>query len=223
MKKLIIFDLDETLVYLDFETMNCHDNFLNMLKVDLSKKSEIINEMMIFFKAFNQHFKDKIVTMEETKDFMLSVCPFISKYNLSIDNVIKSLFDATIEATKAILGARETLTYLKEKGYQMVIITNWFEYVQLGKLELTNLLEYFSKIICIDNNYLKPNINVLANILENFQENECVIIGNNYDEDVELGTRIGIDTIWINHKNKSIENNQATYTIIELEELRNIL
>lgn len=221
MKKAIIFDLDDTLVYLDFKTMDCHDDFLNMLNIDLALKKEIISEMMIFFKGFNNYFKDRKVTLDETKEFMMSVCPFIDKYKLVVDEVLRALFDATIGAAKEIEGTKEVLDYLKTKGYKLLILTNWFEYVQIGKLKLTDLYNYFNKIICIDNGYLKPSLNVLNDILKEYKKDECIIIGNNYEEDILLGANNNIDTVWVSQKDD--DDKKATYVINSLKELKKIL
>lgn len=226
MKKAIIFDLDETLVYLDFKTIDCHDDFLYILNIDLNKKEEIINEMMIFFKEFNIYFKDKKANIDETKELLLATCPFINKYKLSIDEVVIALFDATINCTKEYEESIEVLEYLKSKDYDLYILTNWFEYVQIGKLKKTGLYEYFDKVYCIDNRYLKPNPKVLDEVLENYTRKECMIIGDNYDEDILLGIKNDIDTVWINRDYKEKQEDlviRPTYIINSLNELKNIL
>ena len=135
--------------------------------------------------------------------------------------VLIALFDATIGAAKEIDGTKEVLDYLKTKGYDLLILTNWFEYVQIGKLKLTDLYNYFNKIICIDNGYLKPSLNVLNDILKEYKKDECIIIGNNYEEDVLLGANSNIDTVWVSQKDD--DEQKATHAIKSLKELKKIL
>ncbi|MCL2280968.1 HAD family hydrolase [Candidatus Saccharibacteria bacterium] len=224
MKKVIIFDLDNTLVDLDFETMDCHDDFMDLLGLDLSKKTEVISEIMNFFRAFDKHFSGKVVTMRETKNLLRGgVCPFVKKYNLSIDTVIRALFDATIGAAREIDGASEILTYSKNKEYTLIILTNWFKYVQIGKLKLIGLDKFFDEVICVDGNYLKPNVKSLTTILSKFRAEDCVLIGNGYEKDIILGVKAGIDTIWIKSDNIRIKNNLATHNITNIKEIEKIL
>ncbi len=223
MKKLIIFDLDDTLVQLDLEVIDCHDDFLNLLNIDLKNKKEVMSEMVVFFKNFNIHFKDKRVSLEETKELLFNMCPFIKRYQLSVDEVILSLFDATIGGTIEIKGAREILEYLKRKEYEMCILTNWFEYVQVGKLRRTDLHKYFKKVLCVDNRYLKPNSKALNEVLNDNKREDCIIIGNKHDEDVLLGYNNDIDTIWLNKEGIRDTNIKATYVIGNLNELKQIL
>jgi len=222
-KKVVIFDLDNTLVNLDFETTNCHDDFVNMLGLDLLKNTEVIDEMINFFKIFDKHFNNKVVTMRETKDLLRGTCPFIKKYNLSVDVVLRALFDATIRATRKIDGASEVLVYLKNKGYTLIILTNWFEHVQIGKLKLTDLNKFFDQIVCADGNYLKPNVKSLAMILSKFRAEDCVLVGNSYEKDIVLGAKTGIDTIWLRSDNIRIENNLATHSVTNIKEIEKIL
>ena len=119
----------------------------------------------------------------------------------------------------------EILEYLSQKNYSIHILTNGFEKTQWSKLNNSNLSKYFTHVITSEtSNSVKPKkeifeyaLNKTNSILE-----ECIMIGDNPDADIQGAINAGMDTIFVNH----IRTNcllKPTYTIHHLRELESIL
>jgi putative hydrolase of the HAD superfamily len=126
----------------------------------------------------------------------------------------KNLFPYTVEI----------LTYLTGKGYQLHLVTNGFEAIQHNKLGSSNLRNYFVEVITSEaSNSLKPNKEIFEYALKKTGalKEECIMIGDNLDADIQGAMNAGLDTVFVNFFR--IETDlQPTYTIFHLRELENI-
>jgi len=119
----------------------------------------------------------------------------------------------------------EILSYLKNKGYQMHLITNGFESVQFKKIDNSHLTPFFKEVITSEaSNSLKPNKEIFEYALQkaNATLAESIMIGDNESADIQGAINIGMDSIFVNHINAN-PTVPATYTITHLQELENIL
>jgi len=92
----------------------------------------------------------------------------------------------------------ETLTKLKAKGYQMHIITNGFSEVQRNKLFNCGLSGFFTKVFIseeIQSN--KPHRQIFEHALKsaNAKKKRSVMIGDNWETDIEGALKFGMDQI----------------------------
>jgi putative hydrolase of the HAD superfamily len=119
----------------------------------------------------------------------------------------------------------EILSYLKNKGYQMHLITNGFEKVQYNKLEKSNISSFFIEVITSEgSNSLKPNREIFEHALQKTGAtiSKSIMIGDNIEADIKGAMNIGMDTIFVNHIN-AVTDVKPTYTIYHLKELETIL
>jgi len=82
----------------------------------------------------------------------------------------------------------EILDYLTEKKYILHLITNGFEITQRKKLHNSGLNKYFKEIITSEiSNSLKPKKEIFEFAMQraNATVDECLMIGDNQDADVE--------------------------------------
>ncbi|HEX6914958.1 MAG TPA: YjjG family noncanonical pyrimidine nucleotidase [Chitinophagaceae bacterium] len=127
----------------------------------------------------------------------------------------KNLFPYTVEI----------LTYLKNKGYQLHLITNGFDVTQRSKLQTADLESFFVEVITSEaSQALKPSKEIF-----DYAVNKCgasctesVMIGDNLDADIQGGINAGMDTIFVNHLNVE-PHIKPTYVIHHLRELEDIL
>jgi len=133
-------------------------------------------------------------------------------------------------------GAKEMLSYAKEKGYKQVILTNGFMEVQGFKMEAAGIRDFFSDIIYSEEaGVRKPHKGIfdMALARAGCTAEEALMIGDDWDADI-LGARgAGIDQVFLTtteevlveaQGGKEIRHNyHATYTIHQLEELKNII
>ncbi len=92
----------------------------------------------------------------------------------------------------------DTLDYLKNK-YQLHIITNGFKETQNIKLHNSGLRKYFSKVIISEEHSLaKPDEKIfrLSEKLTNCNKEDCVMVGDNFECDIEGALNAGWKAIW---------------------------
>jgi putative hydrolase of the HAD superfamily len=226
----LFFDLDHTIW--DFE-FNSKETLMDLhLKYNLTEKG--IHDFDAFFEQYSMHnhrlwdrYTKGFIKQEELrwKRIYLSLLEYkIADEKLSREMSFdyldilpnkKNLFPYTIEI----------LDYLKEKGYQMHLITNGFESVQFKKIENSNLAPYFKEVITSEgSNSLKPNKEIFEYALQksNAKLAESIMIGDNESADIQGAINIGMDSVFVNHI-KAIPTVPATYTITHLKELEEIL
>jgi putative hydrolase of the HAD superfamily len=117
-------------------------------------------------------------------------------------------------------GCIETLDYL-EQDYTLHIITNGFKDVQGIKIEACGLGNYFSNIIVSeDHQLLKPDKAIfrIAETLANTSQDQCVMIGDNFECDVQGALNAGWEAIYFGSPNDSF----AGRSIKGLADLRSI-
>ncbi|WP_018479549.1 YjjG family noncanonical pyrimidine nucleotidase [Pontibacter roseus] len=120
----------------------------------------------------------------------------------------------------------EVLDYLRSK-YELHIITNGFRDVQHIKMSGSNLTNYFKEVITSECcGYKKPDKRIFEHALERtkVRPNDCLMIGDNLECDIEGAREAGIDQVFFNpEKTKSRLNPKPTYHIHCLSELQAIL
>jgi len=120
---------------------------------------------------------------------------------------------------------REILSYLRNRGYTMHLITNGFESVQHKKLGNSDLSGFFAEVITSEaSNSLKPNPEIFEYAIRKSGASleESIMIGDNLDADIQGGINAGMDTIFVNHLHIT-PHIHATYEIRHLEELEALL
>jgi len=103
----------------------------------------------------------------------------------------------------------EILEYLNET-YKLHIITNGFEEVQHGKLEKSNIHHYFKTVTNSEMvGVKKPNPKIFNHALQlaNTNANQSVMIGDNYEADIQGALEIGMDAIFFDVNNVTLDNN----------------
>jgi len=123
--------------------------------------------------------------------------------------------------TKVIPYAFDLLNYLKEKKYQMHIITNGFRETQFSKLERSGLAPYFNNIfISEDFGVSKPHSAFFEYALAgaNANKNESLVIGDSLENDVKGARDYGIDQVFFNPEQKT-HNEKVFKEITSLKEL----
>lgn len=226
----LFFDLDHTLW--DFDT-NAKES-LNELYKTFELEQKLVMQFEEFYTTYAKHnttlwdrYQKGYVSGDDLKwkrmwrtllDFKIAderLAKEMSAQFLEILPTKKKVFDYTFEI----------LDYLTKKDYSIHIITNGFEKTQWNKLNNSNLSKYFKHVITSEiSNSVKPKkeifeyaINKTNGILE-----ECIMIGDNPDADIQGAINAGMDTIFVNHINAECLL-KPTYMIHHLKELEEIL
>ncbi len=96
----------------------------------------------------------------------------------------------------------EILDYLTQKKYSIHLITNGFEKTQWSKLNNSELAKYFTHVITSENsNSMKPQKEIFEYAIKLAKGNieECIMIGDNPNADIQGALNAGMDTIFVNH------------------------
>ena len=114
-----------------------------------------------------------------------------------------------------------TFIYLSSK-YEIVLLTNYFQEVQIGRLEKLGIKEYFKEFYGCEEIILKPNIQAFKKAVGDKQNSECIMIGDSYDHDIKGALEVNINIIQVDLKNK-IKDKKEYPVINNINELRDIL
>ena len=117
------------------------------------------------------------------------------------------------------------LDYLKEKNYQLHLITNGFEDVQHQKIKNALLTPYFSEVITSEKSKsLKPHPEIFQYAINAAQAQiaESIMIGDDIEADIKGAANLGMDQIWVNHIKKETEY-IPTFVVSDLAAVKKIL
>ncbi len=227
MKKLngitdVFFDLDHTLWDFDRNSALTFDKIfkLNNIDIDLHHflshyepinlqywklyREEKIEKEALRFGRLNDAFSALNLQIESSLIYKLSddYITHLTSFN--------HLFDNTFEI----------LEYLNET-YNLHIITNGFEEVQHGKLTNSNIHHYFKTVTNSEMvGVKKPNPKIFNYALElaNADVSKSVMIGDNYEADILGALEIGMDAIFFDVNNVTIDNNlKQINTLLDLK------
>jgi len=227
--KHLFFDLDHTLW--DFET-NAKETLYELCEMNqLHEKG--VHDFQLFYERYSYHnerlwdrYTKGFIKQEELRwkrmwlvllDFKIANEPLARSLAAQFLERLpfrKNLFPYTVDI----------LEYLTSKGYVLHLLTNGFENVQHRKLRSSNLQNYFTEVITSEaSNCLKPNKGIFEYALEKCKtcKEECIMIGDNLDADIQGAINVGIDTVFVNHLNVE-PHIQPTYMIYHLKELEDI-
>lgn len=200
--KILIFDLDDTLI-------DNLENLKHAFKLMVQSRNERYNEedFIRWYKIDKQFWNDwqdgKITIPEQLKnetgkksDKFLNwlraqrvLIYFNSKVTLDEAIILNNIYmNALTEKVIAIDGAYETLKYLCNKGYYIIIATNGPKVATRDKLLKINCIDFVNEILSADMfGYMKPNkefFDGIEKILNNYNTEEYLIIGDSLKSDV---------------------------------------
>lgn len=224
--KHIFFDLDDTLW--DFEKNS--SLVLQILFTDYGLANKLKTDFNTFhttYKEVNHQLWRRYYKKEIDKHYLRN-----NRFDLVFKKFSYSNYDENLQLTDHYLqkspygthlkdGCFETLDYLKTR-YSLHIITNGFKEVQNIKLNTCGLRPYFNQIIISEEHQLiKPEEKIfrLAETFANCKKEECLMVGDNYESDIEGALNAGWQAIWLSSQPKEDKINQ----INDLTELKRIL
>ncbi len=209
MYKRIIFDLDNTLIIWKNEYIKGLDNTIKYfnLNIDVCIVDEVINSLESKY--------DKL-----SKKLLLKEINDATKLNLDMSFVNK-LFEEQKNLSEINEDLIDTLKYLSSK-YELVVLTNYFKEVQVGRLKHALIDKYFKTVIGGDEVLQKPNFESFEMAVGNFKKSECIMVGDNLKIDIEGAINFGIHAIVCDYFNL-IPSSNKYLKIQKISELKNIL
>ena len=209
----VIWDCDNTIWIHRKDEGNIIANYFG-----IDDTEELNKEYFTMFSIFDQIFSNKKVKRNKLVAIAEEHMPILKKYNIPTETFINEWM--TIQTSFLNTDIYAVLDYLNKRGYDNLILTDWFSETQYFNLELYGILDYFIKISTCDNQYLKNNPKSAKRILKPGRENEYVIIGDSLNSDIAFATHSGIKSIWFNPEEK--ENNTKFIPTAQVKSLSEI-
>ena len=241
-KKILIFDLDDTLID---NLENVRYAFKKMLEMKGEEYSD--NKFKRWYeidKKFWKDWQDGLIELPEhlknekgkkSEEFLnwLRAQRVLIYFNntISLDEAIKlnTLYmNALTENVIAIDGAYETLKNLSEKGYYIIIATNGPKIATKEKLLKIDCLQFVNEVLSADMyGYMKPNKEFFEGIertVNNYNVDEYLIIGDSLKSDIGFAMKCNFESCWFNKNNEVLDDEyKPTIIISNLRELMNRL
>ncbi len=225
----LFFDLDHTLW--DFNE-NARLTLLELYH-ELKLEKAGVSNFEHFIKVYLEHneqlwekYRNGMMKAEELR--WKRMWNTLNEFGVTDENLARRLGARFLELlpTRKILfaDAVETLKYLKNKGYQLHLITNGFEETQHSKLRNCGISEYFVEVITSEgSNSMKPKKEIFDYALNKAKamQHQSIMIGDSIEVDIKGAINAGIDQVYVNHLGE-ISNIKPTYTVTSLKELQNI-
>ena len=109
------------------------------------------------------------------------------------------------QCTQLFPYTKEILTYLKNKNYQLHIVSNGFENTQHKKLKYSGIQDFFTHVITSEaSNFIKPDKQIFEYSAQksNTLLEKCIMIGDSPEADLKGAYNAGIPSIYVDHMNK---------------------
>ena len=210
MIKKIVFDLDNTLLFLSDEWEENYKRFIDKYNLNISAK-----DLFLCIGNFEKKMKNIVVLKQKLSEYVSN--------DLSIDFTIDMILELSEIYNNTPLLNTDTiydaLNYLSEK-YELIAYTNWFTDDQIKRLKKYDLDKFFTKVYGWDILPKKPSKEGLSEIIKNDDIENYIFIGDSIELDLEVPYSMGIATIFYNRKN--IKQNKYK-EIFKIKELKNIL
>jgi len=222
MIKAVIFDIDDTLI--DFtETKN--------LAIKESVKAMIDKGIDEDFDSLHKEFK-RFYWERGIEDQQIFQKFFIEKYGKIDYPVLASAILAYRKAKEGVLkpypGAKNLLIQLKERGLKLAILSDAPKLEAYLRLCSVSFDDFFDLILTKDDvGVSKPHSKGFEIILKEFdiKAEECLMIGDAPDKDMEGAKKLGMMTILANYGSKKIENpdSRADFSASSILEISKII
>lgn len=229
MIKRVIFDMDNTLMPWKKEYDNEIGIVLKELGIEYTEEeNKKIRKALIEYENNYYTFNTKLMI------------DFINKYTKKNypEELIEKLMNKWSKCAPEKLpeSTIKVLEYTKSK-YEVVVLTDWYKEQQVKRLKKAKILKYFQEVYGAENTKRKPFKEAFMQAIGENKPEECIVIGDDFQRDIEGALKAGLQAIYYNPNNTeqnekisfyNLKNNEETkqikyYTISELKEIMNIL
>lgn len=227
MKKVILFDLDDTLY--DYES--AHKKAMNAVYKKLNQKIKISKKDFDskFLKSREEIHRELSGTAPSHNRVLYFQRLIEKTHNTIHPEDILALYEEywkmLINSAKLRSGVIQTLKKIKENNFQIGIVTDLTAHVQLrkiSKLGLTNYVDIFVSSEEAGREKPHPSIFLLALNKLDARPSEAIMVGDNLKKDIEGANSLGITSIHLTN-NKKYENIKPTYSIKQIPEVLKII
>jgi putative hydrolase of the HAD superfamily len=225
----LFFDLDHTLW--DFEA-NARAT-LEELYQSLQLENRGVDDFELFYRNYLAHnetlwerYRKGMIKQEElrVKRMRMALLDFKIADEILTKNMSVRFLDLLPTRTILFPDTREILYWLKNKDYQLHLITNGFEITQHSKLKYSGLDHFFTEVITSEGSgSLKPHEEIFEFALSKSgaTKQQSIMLGDSIEVDIMGAKNSGIDQVYVNHLGVDPPM-KPTYTVTSLKQLEEI-
>ena len=206
MIKRLIFDIDGTLI-----TGVSFDNAIKNSLLEYGIFSEENKQKFIYAISTYEKYHKQYEKEQYLKYFSQTLGCNLEKSFLNTFFRNLGIYAIPVDNEKLIKNIEQL-----SKKYELVLLSNYFEKSQRGRLENIGInkyfLEYHGEKIC------KPAKQAYIDSIGVHKPSECVMIGDNLKLDIDGAKKCEINTIWVNSL-KVKQNNIKTITVESVTEI----
>jgi len=202
-KRLIIFDMDGTLVDSSVTLVNAINHVRGKLGLEEMGGDEVLTKL-------NDHTVNASKYFYESDSFKAEHEVWFSEYYKANHKREVRLYD----------GVEELLKWLKDKGFKLAIATNAYRISARQALAYLDIKGYFDITVCGDEvQWAKPHPDMLYKILDelHLKPEDAIFIGDG-ERDREASKNAGIDYIMVHWGFSEYQKDDAVHTIDELKQ-----
>ncbi len=217
----VLFDADDTLFHFDaFQGLKL---MFSRYGIDFTEADFDIYEQVN--KPLWVDYQDGRITAETLQHQRFE--QWAEKLNVSPGELNRAFLVAMADICALLPGAQELINALKDKA-KLGIITNGFSALQTVRLERTGLHEHFSAVVISEEvGVAKPDKAIFEHAFQMMDypgKEHVLMVGDNPHSDILGGINAGIDTCWVNVKEKARpEGIEPVYEVRSLSELQHLL
>ena len=132
------------------------------------------------------------------------------------------------EGGNTLEGAAELCRELKEKGYDLYIVTNGVANTQKKRLTKSGLLPLFTDIFVSETvGHQKPKKEYFDYVLSHIKEKDIdkiILVGDSLTSDIKGAMNVSLKSVWLNLKGQDLpEEYKPDYVISDIRDVRGIL
>lgn len=225
----LFFDLDRTLWDYDANSAQALDQIFTEFELNtiFSSTEELLDKYIKNNDTLWVEYRNGKIRKEElrSKRFHLTLLENNTNDPELAARIGERYMYITPRLTNLIPNCLETLDYLRNKKYNLYILTNGFENTQNEKMRNSKIDQYFVKMFSSEKIRIsKPHKDIFHWAISSIHANKrsCLMIGDDLQVDIRGAMHYGIDAVWLNSQGMKSEFNPS-YVISDLAELRTIL
>ena len=218
----------DTIIW-DFDwTLWGHDNYKELKiicnKLSIPYSDELQQEFFDLLENYEKYLHEKKVTYESMGKCIEYFMPLLELYNISGKCLLETWVQN--EETDVIEEARQVVKACAEKGYMQIGFSDWFIEQQMIYLKKFKYLDFFERIFCGNDSYMKPDLKAIDRIIGSRNRKSIVLIGDSLSKDIKISNDSGIYSIWYNWRKEprsKCPNVVPTYEVTSMLEVLEIL
>lgn len=218
--KVIFFDMGNTLLHFHYGKSDDEKDMQGLIYLTeylnkFNTKIKLDEVKQGFYENWMEGIKQRRVKLTEypIEDFLNN---FLHKYEFSLKleqciEAINLFYTDYREQVYFEKNIYDTLKTIKDKGFKIGVISNTCYYDEVmkecfRKASIYDLIDSFTFSYSL--RIAKPNKQIFKTALETMKITpvEAVMVGDNLESDIKPALDLGMKTIWLNHKNNSINS-----------------